>query len=398
MGHSRNSAARKNAAPRVERSASKVTAAPAEAVNGNELAVGSPDLRVAALLRERDQLLRKIAAKDRERGRLQQSSEELSRTLRSELPPIFARQQQISAELKKLFEELLSRQLSRSARRSVRSVFDSLRGSGFIADDLDEELDDEAEEAFQHAQRTGRGRADRDEREHQSASHGGSWAHAEHNAKGGSGVQSGDALRSNFRRIAAALHPDRVQSEAAKRARTELMKALTHAYEAGDLAGLLQIEERWLSSEGAKEQADGDSGPQSGSADVGAWGAARVRGLERLVADLGSQLRAVNAEIRNLRRESPLADLTGVRPRSRAHQAELLADFVGRANSELKLAERMLTFVQSFAVGEISLVEFMAGPPRVGRDSDVEDLVDLLMGELDDLESQAPRRGRRSRR
>jgi hypothetical protein len=336
---------------------------------GTELALGSSDLRVAALLRQREQLLRKIAAKDRERARLLKASEELSHALQMELPPILRRQLMIGEQLQQLFKAILETRLSRAARRSVREVYASLQREGLIprSDGPRDDTDDD-EESGPGA----RGREwgdDDDAPQHPSAGHGGAWATE---AESDDAVPSGDALRTTFRRVAARVHPDRVQSEAEKRTRTELMKELTRAYEAGDLARLLEIEESF-------------SGSNSTLNSEVAWSDARLTGLERVVLDLTAQLRGLTTKVRALRRDSPLEELTGVRPRSRAHQAELLAEFVERARAELHLAENTLSFVQSFASGQISLAQFLAGPVARGRtrEADMDDLLDALLGDLE---------------
>ena len=58
----------------------------------------------------------------------------------------------------------------------------------------------------------------------------------------------GQSVRGVFRKLAEALHPDKVQAEEEKRWRTEVMKEITRAYQDGDLARLLELERTWMVS------------------------------------------------------------------------------------------------------------------------------------------------------
>ena len=97
--------------------------------------------------------------------------------------------------------------------------------------------------------------------------------------------QEGDrgAIRGLFRRLAEALHPDRVQDEQDKATSTEVMKQIAVAYHAGDFARLVEIERTWAAS-GAPLATD----------DEGELGR-RLATMERANEELRKQLRAIEA-------------------------------------------------------------------------------------------------------
>src|SRR5690606_36574923 len=53
-------------------------------------------------------------------------------------------------------------------------------------------------------------------------------------------------LRALFRKLAVALHPDKVQDAKERETLTSVLKEVTRAYESGDVARLVEIDRTWL--------------------------------------------------------------------------------------------------------------------------------------------------------
>lgn len=189
-------------------------------------------------------------------------------------------------------------------------------------------------------------------------------------------------LRALFRRLAEALHPDKVQDEAERARRTEVMKQVTVAYQEGDFARLLEIELAWAAAPAALELApelDGDELER------------RVAVKERAIAELQAQLAELEREIRRLRRseDGQLA---------RAYRVHGGAD--GRlpdevdAQADVARMRAVRDFIAAFRDGEMSFARFRQGP---GAADDADDADDALEADdvLDELDAMlaALRRG-----
>lgn len=192
-------------------------------------------------------------------------------------------------------------------------------------------------------------------------------------------------LRALFRKLAIALHPDRVQDPSEREQLTSVMKEVTRAYESGDVARLVEIERAWLARGAAPEQ----------ESDV----ARRVTELLSANKELRRQLRALTAELKEIKQSVPgLASSRRRGARSSAVRAEL-DEMVEQMERELSELRGLRDFARRFADGEMSVTEFLLGPD-LGHDDD--DPLDQMLAEvLEAMAEEPPRRrgaGRRQRR
>jgi hypothetical protein len=146
-----------------------------------------------------------------------------------------------------------------------------------------------------------------------------------------------------------ALHPDRVQHEGEQKRRTDVMKEVTRAYEEGDFARLIEIEQQWMAGGRVEATTTNDA-------------AAKRAVLERTIKELQSQLKAVTSELRIVRLGSPLRELFGNNRRRRVDDQGPIDAMVASANEDLERMRQMRDFVRAFSERKISLAEFMRGP------------------------------------
>lgn len=194
-------------------------------------------------------------------------------------------------------------------------------------------------------------------------------------------------LRTLFRRLADAFHPDKVQDEAEKAACTELMKDITAAYRRGDLARLLEIERHWLGAErrpGAAVEASSEGETLE-----------QALALERGNDELRAQLAELDKVLRSARRapETKLAKSFQAVERDGIDEQELAA--ANEAGSGIATLRELLAFIERFARREISVHEFLSGPAG-GRDPYDEMMaqVTALAEEMLGGGGRAPARGR----
>jgi hypothetical protein len=322
---------------------------------GTGLSRPLPSERLRGLLRQQKTLLTKIKQAQKQRERLTESERDAMAAVTSKLRPLFAERDKLSAAIQALFAELLAEgRLPARSRRQVAEVYAQVRETlGVDADDAaSEEQERSGPNAF-----------------HPAASH--------------EGRDSGkESIRDVFRRLVLALHPDRAANENERGQRTELMKEVTQAYQAGDLASLLEAEQRWLA--GAH---DATSGLSAG---------AQVRVLERAVMELKEQLRRLRAEIKELKRSAPLQMAQAMKQRGRVAPADPFAEALEEAEEELQQLRELLSFVTAFRDKKLTLAEFLRGPPSF--QSAVLEIDELLFDFLEQEFVEPRRRGRRTAR
>ena len=167
-----------------------------------------------------------------------------------------------------------------------------------------------------------------------------------------------------------ALHPDRVQHEGEQKRRTAIMMEVTRAYEEGDFARLIEIEQQWMTG-GNVDSATHDE-------------TAKRAALERTIKELQSQLKAVTSELRSVRASSPLRELFGNPHQRHANSQGPINAMLAAANEDLDRMRQMRDFVRAFNEGKISLAQFIRGPARLRPDNFDEEF-DFVQTALDSL-------------
>lgn len=334
--------------------------------------------RVESLTKEHNRLLREIAKKRAQQTAAESLAQELMSTLVHRTTPMRARLKQLLEDISRLFAKVLGpdSHLSRRDKAKVRNVYDDLVG---ILDlpSLDEP-DSEHDAASKPPHHAGGKHGRREQARHEHPGGGYSAEKpAEHHA----------SLRTLFRRLASAFHPDKVQDEQSKAERTSLMKDVTKAYEAGDLARLMELERALLA--------------QLPVADDPAALRRRAEELLRANTELRRQLRSLTAALKELNLELPFdVNLKAADAKTRA-----MAEVDGLVR-DLEQEERRVTilrdFTRAFATGEMTVADFLAGPafPEESEAAHREAAIfgdDLLLDLIDELlRGTQPRRTQRS--
>src|SRR5664280_1368904 len=327
------------------------------------LRLRQPVEALSALLLERSRLLKKIAQKQQE---LEQECENIRTTMQtmlSKMQSLFAERTQMIEDIRRLFDELLAQgRLSRSAHKKVASVFRMIEEDGDLEpldfDPFAPHPNSETGPGFSEAEASDTEPAPQPDAAAASARHAG-------------GQPGNDSLRGLFRRLTMALHPDRVQHEGEQKRRTDVMKEVTRAYEDGDFARLIEIEQLWLTS-GHVDSASNDE-------------AAKCAAIERTIQELQSQLKAVASELKAVRQNSPLRTIFGNRRAPRSDNGGPMETMLAAAEAELEPLRQMLNFVRSFSERKISLAEFLRGPSCLQPDDEFDDELDLSRIVLDSL-------------
>lgn len=338
---------------------------PVKKPKGNEtsaLRLQAPSEALAALIRERSRLLKAIAKKQSELEAAREQQRAVEQSLFERMQPLVREHAALQQEISSIFQELLaSGKLSKTARKKVSQIFDELKEFG----DLDpiggpksgasEEFDDADFDPFGDARNPGASPS----------------SQSVNSAKHAGGQPGNESLRGLFRRLTVALHPDLVQDPAEQQRRTEVMKDVTRAYEEGNLARLIEIEQLFAAGKDPRRDTSSDEG--------------KCKELERAISELKLQKQGILAELKSLRAGSVLAMMFGKRRVSREEQAEQVDYTIEKASMELEPLREMRDFVKSFRDGKIKLAEFLRGPSsRRAQEFDIaEAMLEYVLSGLD---------------
>jgi hypothetical protein len=195
------------------------------------------------------------------------------------------------------------------------------------------------------------------------------------------------SLRALFRKLAVALHPDKVQDPKERETLTSVMKEVTRAYETGDVARLLEIEREWLVAVPTRDHED----------EI----ARRIAQLLQANKELRRQLRALTAEVKELKQSVPGMEPTRRRgPNTAFNPTAQVQQAVEEMERELAQLQVLRDFAQSFLDGDIDLAEFLLGPPMSTEDDDPFEqlLAEMLEDMLESPRRRPAQRGGRRRR
>lgn len=228
------------------------------------------DERLAQLRKEHERLLKQVAQAKSTLSKRRQQLEAAELHTLERISPFKRRFDALVQQIKVSFEGVIKRrrQLDREARRQLKEVYQAI-ASEFGFADLDESFKPPAskrstESDERSAAESGFSADKPDPKVHQT-------------------------LRAIFRRLAVALHPDRTVDQAEKLSRTAAMKDITRAYQAGDVAQLVELERRWSAH----------SSPQPSGEDK----RRTVAQLKQASLELRQQLRAIKDITRRVREE-----------------------------------------------------------------------------------------------
>jgi hypothetical protein len=325
--------------------------------------------RYATLLKERERLLRAINGKKQKLERVLIESSTKRGAVLDQLSPFLARYEATTAQLRDLFDELLAPgRLSASAAKQVARVRHSMAVLGFLGE-LDEAPVDPDE--HQRGDSDWPGERSGDPEFFPRDSDRGSERHREREVSSAQQRGQGknqESLRTTFRRLVAACHPDRAANEAEREQRTATMKEATQAYERGDLARLLQLEQAWQRGQSLASVSSTE---------------ANCRELERAVRELRAQSGQLQKELRAAEAAASLSAID-----------EPILQALEEAKADVEQLEAVRDFVVSFREGKIGLREFVAGPRPLQVDEELEALFNEMLAEQD---SNAGKRRKRPR-
>jgi hypothetical protein len=334
------------------------------------------ELKLEALQKEHERLLRDIAKRKAACALAEQAARDAATAFQLRVEPLRTAFYATVKELRAIFASLLAQdsRLNKRDRARVRRLYQELMPELGDDDAASDFADEPGEPDFGEPRSSWHGARGEERATDPDFS-------APKPSEKGAGV-----LRAVFRRLAIALHPDKVQDPEQKEQRTAVMKEITRAYEAGDVARLLELERNWLAHTPPADDPDG-----------------LLRRVARLLGantELRKQLRALTAQLKSLKQSLPRAPVSKKRrSRSAASEPSETEVLLGELERELDKVRTLRDFAQSFVEGRIDIDDFVRGPVAA-RASNEDELLEFLAQIIEEAREPEPheRRGRRARR
>jgi len=302
--------------------------------------------KLDTLEKEHERLLAEIRKKKLARDASESAAQEVAQALHARLRPLREALIAAAAEVHAIFKSLLGEDssLNRRDKARVRRVYGHL----LAAQEQEQEQADAAGSA--HTAGANRGSDPRGRRAANEPAEAGYTAPKPQN--GGPCL-----VRTLFRKLALALHPDKVQDSGERATLTAVMKEVTRAYELGDVARLVELERSWLAA----------AVPSEPDEEL----ARRTAQLLEANQELRQQLRGLSAELKALR--DSVASSIGPRgseqrgpgqrgPRQRGASDWTSELLFAELERELGEVQALRDLARNFRDGEINLSEFLAGP------------------------------------
>jgi hypothetical protein len=330
-------------APMARKSASasrRSTAATSVVADVTHLALSDLHIRLDFLERENQKSIEQIEKKRKELDNLLERIQEIGREISQRSVPMFQKLQELDRQIHAVFVEIFAgKKLGKQTRKSIEKIYRNLQASGLISP----------------VEQTGEdGKNIEDEEENRSERDAEEFGGREYQFRAEPEPVKLDRdelkkIRQLYLRLADVFHPDKVFDAIDKEYRTEVMKEINQAYQAGDLAKLLKIE---------KQHQMGEVIDRNNQDDL----ARRCENLDRENEFLKSQLSSIKKEIKLTKKTREGSMVAEFRKMTKAGQ-DPIGEALNETETQIKTIAEVLQFVVDFRDRKIAIQEFLKGPP-----------------------------------
>jgi chaperonin cofactor prefoldin len=318
------------------------------ASSSDGLAISDLRIRLEFLERDNEKLLKQIEKKRTELDNLLSRIREIGVEVAQRSAPILQRLLELDGKIHAMFTEIFNgRKLGKQTRKSIEKIYYTLQISGLISpkampggssdepEDLDDEDNWDAEDFFGRQQQSP---FDREGESPQIDSLSERLRQRDELKK----------IRQIFLRLADVFHPDKTIDEQDREYRTEVMKEINQAYQAGDLAKLLAIEKQHQMGEIIDRDSEDDL-------------TRRCARIEQENEFLNSQFANLKQEIRETK-NTPQGSIVAEYKKLTKSGVDPIGEMVAETESQIKIISEVYQFVTDFRDKKITIKDFMKGP------------------------------------
>jgi hypothetical protein len=303
--------------------------------------------RFAALQQEHQWLLKQIKRKKTEVNNFVNQMRSAALEFFEKTAPVYQKATNLDQEIHDLFNEILTqRKFGKQSRRQIEEIYQTLQVIGLISHRIEEEEDEEGQELDELFEFE-----EEEMNEFNQEAKNYYQQYREENQENFEPTRTkkdSKNIRHVFLKLAEKFHPDKVNDRETQARHTEIMKELNRAYQEGDLATLLEIEqnhqiEEILFANNEDEQ---------------------TRQCNRLEKDNGilkEQYEHLKLELR-LAKNTPEGKMVKDYRKAKKQGIDILAEMIKVLEIELKELAKIRDFVLQFKHKKITIQEFLQGP------------------------------------
>lgn len=340
--------------------------------NTTTLALSSLHIRLETLDKEHQWLLKQIKRKRTELNNFVEQMRSLAADIFNRCNPKFRKLVDIDREIHTLFDEILTlRKLGKQSRKDIEGIYYQLQIARIIspkpknhAEDEDTELDELFEDNQPEDDFSGRHR-----KEHSQ------YQEAPQDLDFSSGNKSDTArkIRQTFLSLAEIFHPDKVKDGETQMRHTEIMKEINKAYQEGDLARLLEIEQQHQVGKSIDSNSEDDLTRQ-------------CTRIEQQNEILTTQYETLKQELRSVKNTPEGAIVSDCRKAAK-EGIDPIGSMAEQVEAEIKTIAAIRDFVKDFREQKITIKEFVCGPVnlrQMHQDPD-DDMFEQMFVELGEV-------------
>ncbi|MBD2776120.1 J domain-containing protein [Iningainema tapete] len=325
------------------------------------LALSSLHIRLDVLEKEHQKILKQIKRKRTELNNFVEQMRSIATELFCKSSPGVQKMGEIDQEIHALFDEILTkRKFGKQTRKNVEAVYRNLQLAGIISRRINKKEEDiQPETNFESFEQED----DFSEQNHQTRQ--------EVEFPSRNSTDESKRIRQAFLRLAEIFHPDKVTDSEKQMHHTEVMKEINKAYQDGDLARLLEIEQQHQAGEIISYDSEDDL----------------TRKCTRLEKDnefLKMQYENLKRELRQVK-SSPEGKMVSDYRKAAREDIDVIGQMLAQVESEIKIISQVRDFVKDFREQKISVKEFLTGPPILSHQQMMEDLFEQMLNDLEEM-------------
>jgi chaperonin cofactor prefoldin len=340
---------------------------PLQSTSSTPLALSQLHIRLDFLEKSHKSLLKQIKRKRTELNNFVEQMRTFAIDIFHQASPHFQKMAELDQDIHALFEEILTtRKFGKQTIKNIEAVYLKLQLTGIISHKPGrQQFNTELDEPFNNSEPESDFSEEAAENRHQH------WQ-AQQSVESPSVARTEDKrkIRETFLRLAEIFHPDKVKDSETQKYHTEIMKSINKAYQEGDLARLIEIEQTQQAGEIIDYNSEDDL-------------TRKCRTLEQQNQILLTQYENLKRELR-LAKNTPEGTMVSDSRKAAKKGIDSTALMLETIESQINVVAHIRDFVKNFKEQKITIKEFLAGPPTLHsfEEEIMEDILEQMLSEL----------------
>ena len=346
----------------------------ATAATANSLALSSFHIRLEALEKEHQWLLKQIKKKRTEQKNFLEQMRSVATEIHSRCTPCFQEMASLDEEIHSVFDEILTkRKLGKQTRKNIEQVYRSLQVAGIISVKFNPSEGDTLEDFFEMEEEENNFSDSKNEESYTYEGSEQQYQQAQPDFSSATRNSESKKIRQTFLRLAEIFHPDKVTDSDIQMHHTEIMKEINKAYQDGDLARLLEIERLHQVEESFSINSEDDLTRQCNK-------------LEQHNEFLKNQYENLKGELRLAKNTNEGQMVSGYR-KAVKEGIDPINQTVEQIESEIEVISSICNFIKDFRDKKITIKDFLAGPPVLQQRNQeiIDELFEEMFGEFEEF-------------